>query len=60
MARVYSRGEKRIFDLRTRQGGGRERAEKRKSGRRDDTREMGERGGGLYIETAEDEGRRGG
>lgn len=60
MARVYSGGEKRIFDLRTRQGGGRERAEKRKSGRRDDTREMGERGGGLYIETAEDEGRRGG
>lgn len=57
MARVYSGGEKRIFDLRTRQGGG---TEKRKSGRRDDTREMGERGGGLYIETAEDEGRRGG
>lgn len=52
VAIVYSR-EKRIFDLRTRQGGG------KKNGRvvEETIRGTWE---GLYIETVEDEGRRGG
>lgn len=59
VAIVYSR-EKRIFDLRTRQGGGKKN-EKRKREEWSKRRYEGDgREEGLYIETAEDEGRRGG